>query len=473
MLARRIYAAILVGIVLRFVVGLHPVGWLAWFAPMPLLVLAFRSSRPDAALLTAIAALIGVSVNFHYYHLMMPLPVVIAVVAAQTLLWMFVVGSARRIVLRYESWWTVFAYPVLWAAVDTLAAHLLPDGNWGSLAYSQADFLPILQVTSLFGIAGLLFLVALIPSALAMAIVYGRTMPQIWRTYAAAALLLAASLGYGALRLRVPVEGRQTSFGLVAIDDAIGPKATPAYVASIWQSYDQQVSLLAAQGAEVIVLPEKIGLINTAQAQEWQEHLSSLAVRLHVWIEAGVGVDDGTKRVNLAWLLTPQGALDASYQKHHMAPPERDYIAGKGYEVREISGSAYGLAICKDMHFASMGRAYGERRTAVMLIPAWDFYFDGWLAARMTLTRGVENGYTIVRSSREGMLTVSDPYGRVVAERESRPLPGIAMLVRANVSAPVSTIYTRIGDLFGWLCVVAAGVFMAMGRGRPREQPLS
>jgi apolipoprotein N-acyltransferase len=377
---------------------------------------------------------------------------------------MFVVGATRRFVLRYQKWWTIFAYPAIWAAVDTLSSHLLRDGNWGSLAYSQGDFLPILQITSLFGVPGLLFLVALVPSALAVTLVFGRTMPHAWRAYATVAVLLVASLGYGALRLSKPVMGRQTTFGLVAIDDAIGPKATPVYIASIWQSYDQQIALLASQGAEIIVLPEKIGMISPVLAAEWQQHLSALAARLHVWIEAGVGVDDGSKRVNLEWLFTPGGALSASYQKHHMAPPEREYIAGHAYEVREISGSAYGLAICKDMHFASLGRAYGERNVAAMLVPAWDFYFDGWLAARMTLTRGVENGYSVIRASREGMLTVSDPYGRVLAERASSSLPGSAMLVRAAISAPVPTLYTRIGDLFGWLCVAASGLILIAGR---------
>ena len=110
MIARRVYAAVLIGILLRFVLGVHPVGWLAWFAPMPLLVLAFRSPAWEASWLTGLPALIGLSANFHYYHLMMPLPVAMLVVGLQALLWMGVVGATRRVVLRYRAWWTVFAY---------------------------------------------------------------------------------------------------------------------------------------------------------------------------------------------------------------------------------------------------------------------------------------------------------------------------------------------------------------------------
>ena len=65
-----------------------------------------------------------------------------------------------------------------------------------------------------------------------------------------------------------------------------------------------------------------------------------------------------------------------------------------------IDGIAYGIAICKDMHFAVLGRAYGQGRAAVMLVPAWDFQVDRWMGARMTMTRGVENGYSVVRVTR-------------------------------------------------------------------------
>lgn len=150
-----------------------------------------------------------------------------------------------------------------------------------------------------------------------------------------------------------------------------------------------------------------------------------------------------------------------------MAPPERRdrYSSGTDYSLHTINGYAYGLAICKDMHFASLGRAYGERHAAVMLVPAWDFdYFDAWLEARTTVVRGIENGYAVVRSSREGLLTVSDAYGRILAERPSSAMPGSSLLAKVIVGDPLHTLYTRIGNLFGWLCVAAAVILLSINR---------
>jgi apolipoprotein N-acyltransferase len=397
----------------------------------------------------------------------MPLPAVIAVIAAQTLLWGFLIISTGRLVVRYKSWWTVCVYPVLCVAADTLMAALLPDGNWASLAYSQADVLPILQIASLLGTSGLLFVITLVPAALALAIAYGRALRHGWRAYALTALLLAISIGYGLLRLQSPANGTETTFGLVSIDDAIGLKASASYASDILQKYDQRVASLASRGAQVIVLPEKIALLTPPLALCWRQHFSALALQNRIWLEASVGIDDGKSPVNRAWLFTPQGTLASSYQKHHMAPPERRdrYSSGTDYSVHTIDGHAYGLAICKDMHFAALGRAYGQRHAAVMLVPAWDFdYLDAWMEARTTVVRGIENGYAVVRSSREGLLTVSDAYGRILAERPSSAMPGSSLLAKAIVGNPLATLYTRIGNLFGWLCVAAAILLLSFNR---------
>ena len=476
LLLLQIAAAVATGILLRFVVGLHPVWWLVWFAPVPLLLMAFVCSSRKARWLVILAAMIGTSCNFRYFLLVMPLPAVITVIAAQTLLWGFLIIATRRLVVRYKSWWTVFVYPVLCVAADTLMAALLPDGNWASLAYSQADRLPILQITSLLGTSGLLFLIALVPSALALAIAYGRDLRNGWKAYALTALLLAVSISYGFLRLQSPANGMETTFGLVSIDDAIGLKASASYTSDIIQKYDQLVASLASRGAHVIVLPEKVALFTPPMALHWQQHFSALALQNRIWLEVGVGIDDGKSPVNWAWLFTPQGALASSYQKHHMAPPERRdrYSAGTDYSVCAIDGHAYGLAICKDMHFAALGRAYGKRHAAVMLVPAWDFdYLDAWMEARTTVVRGIENGYTVVRSSREGLLTVSDAYGRILAERPSSAMPGSSLLAKVIIAHSMPTLYTRIGNLFGWLCVAAAALLVLFARSRFQVSNLS
>jgi apolipoprotein N-acyltransferase len=88
-----------------------------------------------------------------------------------------------------------------------------------------------------------------------------------------------------------------------------------------------------------------------------------------------------------------------------------------------------------------------------MGVPAGDFVKDGWLHARMSIMRGVENGIAIVRAANEGLLTVSDAEGRVIAQR-SAGFSGMTVLIAELPLGTGPTLYTRLGDAFAW-CVIA------------------
>ena len=457
----QIAAALAAGLPLYWVLGPQPLGWLAWWAPLPVLWLALRSSRRDAAWMTFLAAMLGLSSNVAYFRLLMPLPAVLAVILLKALLWLLVVLATRRLVLRYRSGWTVLAYPVLWVAIDTLMAALLPDGNWGSLAYSQADNVAILQLAALAGVPGLLFLLCLLPSALALLLAGGRAYAP---AAGATALLLVVAWAGGAWRVQGAPESGGPLAGLVAIDDFIGPATPPARAQAIWDEYARHVVQLAGQGARLVLLPEKIAVLTPAQADAVGQRFQALARSAGVWITVGIGVHDATGRRNLAWLFSPDGAAPVSYQKHHLAPPERDFLAASAYAVQPVAGQAMGLAICKDMHFAPLGHAYGAAGAQTMLVPAWDFQFDAWMGARMTVVRGVENGYAVLRAAREGVLTVSDAYGRVLAERASSSMPGSTLLAPLPAHPSVSTRAGWLGPLFGWLCVALGVILLCLGR---------
>ena len=453
-------AAVVIGVALRFVVNLEPVWWLAWFVPGLVLALALRSEGWTSRGLVALAALIGATSNVPYYLKVMPVVPVIIVTVLMTLLWMLVVGTSRRVVKSYDSGWTVLAYPVIWVAVDTLLAHFTPDGNWGSLAYTQADVLPVAQLASVFGVGGVLFVLMLVNSAVALAIHRGLRMPGALTAYIVAVVAVVATAGFGWWRLQTGNEGKPAKLGIVSIDDFL-PATASDRAAEIWLQYDAQVTALAAGGARIVLLPEKISVLPTELAEPLKQHLARLAENNRIWLVVGLGVDSGQEKRNEAWWFAPDGRLVTNYLKHFMAPPEREFVSGNEYPVNAIDGVNYGVAICKDMHFASLGRGFGARDAAVMLVPAWDFHDDAVMTANMTMLRGVENGYAVVRSSRDGLLTVSDAYGRYQAVAKSSAYPGASLFAEVNVGSRVPTIYTRIGDALGWLCAAGALVMIA------------
>jgi apolipoprotein N-acyltransferase len=468
-----IAAALILGGASWFVVNLDPVWQIAWFVPGLLFALALKTDGWTSRGLVAIAALVGAASNYRYFLSVMPMWPALLVLLLQTVTWVAIYGAARRIVKAYASAWTVVALPVVVVAVDTLMAYLTPDGNWGSLAYTQADVLPVAQLASVFGVEGVLFLLMLGNSTIALALVYGRRLPGAVPMYGAVLATITLALGFGWWRLeRSEAEGAQAtpvSFGVASVDDFVADSRSPAS-RDVWAQYEAQVQELAGSGARIVLLPEKIAVLQKSDAEARQARLAQLARANEVWLVAGLGVvaDDGKR--NEAWWFAPDGTLVTRYVKHFMAPPEREFLAGHEYPVNAIDGVRYGVAICKDMHFSRLGREFGRRQAQVMLVPAWDFDRDADMAANMTKLRGVESGYTVVRSSRDGLLSITDPYGRVLAVERSDELPGTTLFATVPIGPRPSTIYTRIGDALGWACVLAA-IGLLLGAIRTSARP--
>ena len=453
--------ALAIGGGLWFVVNLDPLWWLAWILPGVLFWLALSTEGWSSRGLIMVAALVGAASNFAYLLKVMPLVPAMIVLLLQSLLWVFVFGAAARVVKRFDAAWTVLALPVMFVAADTLLAHLTPDGNWGSLGYTQAEMLPIAQIAAVSGVGGILFVLMLANSAIGLAFTYGTRLRGAIPMYLATVALVAISVGYGYWRLQTPAAGTPVDFGIASNDDYIASEKSEKS-RDVWAQYDAQVLQLAGSGAKVVLLPEKIDVLSAPGAAARKQRLSRLASENHVWLVAGLGVDDGKQRRNEAWWFAPDGKLATNYLKHYMAPPEREFVAGAEFPVNEIDGVRYGVAICKDMHFASLGRAFGARDAGVMLVPAWDFHDDAWMAANMTKLRGVENGFAVVRSSRDGLLSVSDAYGRMLAVEKSGDLPGTTLFATVKVGARLPTLYTRIGDLLGWICVAGCVALLAL-----------
>lgn len=459
MLAWAVFAAA----ALWFGTGLTPAWWWAWLAPIPLLWLAYTLQRAaQANVIVFGVSLLGATSYASYFWLLMPPVPALLATAGIACIWYAVVMGARAIVHGLNNGWSALGFPLLWVGADMLMRVLLPDGNWGSPAYAGATLLPLLQLASLIGVSGLLFVSTLVPSSIALLLWRGQRVRWPWVLVVTTLLLVASVVGFGLHRLHTPVEGIPVRIGLAAIDEPIDPATPAAQWQRIRERYEAMVAQLAAEGARVILLPERLVTLPPAELVGWQQHFSALASRHRVWMSVGV-TEDGRHPSNEAWLFDAQGQLVQRYQKHFLAPPERveDYARGRQYAIAQIDGMLWGLAVCKDMHFPSLGRANGLRDAAVMLVPAWDFdYRDARLAERITATRGVENGYAVVRSAREGLLSISDARGRTVLQARSAPFPGAMAVADLSVAMRVPTLYGATGDLFGWSAAVCAVVLL-------------
>jgi len=85
----------------------------------------------------------------------------------------------------------------------------------------------------------------------------------------------------------------------------------------------------------------------------------------------------------------------------------------------------------------------------------------------MAVFRAIENGISVVRRAEQGRSITVDPYGRVLAKMDHFTASERVMVAQVPTQG-VFTVYSVIGDLFGWLSVVGFVVvaIWAVVRGR-------
>jgi apolipoprotein N-acyltransferase len=216
----------------------------------------------------------------------------------------------------------------------------------------------------------------------------------------------------------------------------------------------------------MVVLPEKFVGVAPRYADTALALLQNAARQHRVWVVAGVNYTGLPELRNTALVIAPDGQLVTAYDKVHLVPGwEAGYARGSKTAIVRAQYESTGVAICKDMDFPAWTRRYARGGVGVMLVPAWDFGADARLHARMAVMRGIEGGFSIVRAAQEGLLTVSDSRGRILAEASSASAPEV-LLVAEVAPGSGRTIYSAAGDWFGWLAAGAAVLVLVAARHR-------
>jgi apolipoprotein N-acyltransferase len=454
-----ILVAAATALLLWFGNALDPWWPLMWFAPLPVLWFALRRSWWVAAVTTGAAWLAGCFNLWGYFHLLgLPFAAWLGIFGAVALVAAAAVLLFRALVLRGAVWSGLIAFPAAWVTLEWIRNLTTPHATAGSIAYTQLKFLPFLQLASITGPWGMSFLLLCFPAALAIGLHLRKTAPrQALRVVATTLAVLAAVLVFGAIRLAITPRGQQVKVGLIASDTLANVKiaGSGADTGRLFESYAAQAERLAADGAQAIVLPEKVGLVLDSENGSADPIFQRLADRTGATIVVGevhvaASPRDSPAKYNQARIYQPHAAV-LSYDKEHMLPPFESYLTpGTALVTLPRQADPWGVAICKDMDFTPLSRKYGKAGVGLMLVPGWDFNVDRSWHGHMAVMRGVEDGFSIVRTAKDGYLTVSDNRGRVVAETRS-DAAAFATLLATVPAVHSATVYLLLGDWFGWL----------------------
>ena len=230
--------------------------------------------------------------------------------------------------------------------------------------------------------------------------------------------------------------------------------------------------LAAAEGAQLVVLPECFSFLGRAegdklriaegldQAGPTMCALRELATKHAVWMIGGgmpeVVTGDAKRTYNTAVVVDPRGELVARYRKIHLFDVEipdkvilrESDATARGDEllVVDIAGAPVGVSICYDMRFPELYRQLVKEMGAeVLLVPAAFTVHTGAAHWHLLLrARAIEDQAWVVapaqwgrhNDKREsfGHSLVVDPWGTIVGEQADGDGVVIATLDGATVA---------------------------------------
>ena len=387
--------------------------------------------------------------------------------------------------------------PVLWVTLEFGQTYIISGFPWELLGNGLVPHPMLLQVADLTGVYGLSFLLVLINACLWRLLSPPRTRRHRRYPYAVAVcLILVAWLGYGYYRL-----------GAVQNLEATSPKLKVAVVqgnikqGEKWKkemvqgTLDRYAELTRrVQGAQLIVWPETAAPFFFLRTPDLSAQVQAIAKEsggsLLFGAPAWELTTDGERYFNRAYLLSPEGEVLGYYDKAHLVPygeyvPLRrfmpfigkmvpmvgDFAEGPvGATVSLPDGVALGPLVCYESIFPNLSRAQVANGAKLLVNITNDAWFGKTAAAyqhlAMAAMRCVENHVCLARAANTGISAFIDARGQILWQSEIYVSDAHALELPLM---PGGSLYTKIGDVFAWTCLILTGLALILARRRRRD----
>lgn len=452
-----------------------------WFALVPLLLaIAFLPDESPEFLATPFGLIWSIAVHNWYPAIFGSVWGYILIVLVGSF-YAMLIGWGITLQRRMPSVWKLFALPVLWTAVEFIKfiAPIVDQWWFVLLAKSQWQFPPALQILGVTGFPGLTFLLMLSNVALSFLLVKVWQERKIDWPSALALGFVVLVIGWGFATIPNPPADTFVIASTVDManqdpdiqvhsetySDVEGPYAdTPEMSQAIFDVNAELTRAVAGQSPAFVVWPENE--FSDADDAYFIDQVGSLAGEIGAYIVTDVVWRTPTGMHDTALMVGPDENEVGRRAKMHPVGGELDYgfTAGPAdFPVFETPYGKVGIGVCYDYHFLDVVRNLARSGADIILMPTDDdFNHNPWFPAfhaSDAVFRAVEHRVAFATSGTNGISIIVDPYGRIVAQSGVNKRE----VVNGGVfTAPGQTLYTRLGDWFGWLMVVCLAAMVGV-----------
>ncbi len=351
--------------------------------------------------------------------------------------------------------YAMFLFPTVFVIMEWLQYTFMPFASWGVAANTQSHNIVLLQSLSLFGMAGLSFVIYWINTSVFELLKTRKpTLFNSWLPFGFLIWLLA----YGSLRIDF---GKATSKDTIIVatvgtdSDISGfPFANEETNSKYKQTLLSRTKTAAQNGAKLISWNEAAIFIQKTEEKQWKDTLRLLAKNLKVSLIASYVVPLSTEPLKLEnkfLSINSTGEIEYQYLKHQPVPGEPSIKGNEPFKIMTDNGLNIGGAICYDFDYPYIAKAFGKLNANIVAIPSSDWRGIDPLHTRMAAFRAIEQGNSLLRSTRFGLSAAINPYGEMTAQQSSFDRHNKIMIAELPTKR-IPTLYSIIGDSFVYAC---------------------
>jgi apolipoprotein N-acyltransferase len=387
----------------------------------------------------------------------------------------------------------LFLGPSLWVFLEWLRSFFFIGFPWVNLGYSQHASLNLIQFVEITGVYGLSALVMFINLTFFQLIQMKEGARA--RLLLPAVILILVLTGWGAWRrsqLSTLPLAHHLRVGLIQGNIAQDQKWDKEFQEETIARYESLSREAAAKGAELIVWPETAVPFFFQSDTPYQQRLLNLIRELRTpFLFGAVGWQPkGLTEVTLfnrAYVVSSSAEVVGYYDKIKLAPfgeyiPFQssilffldklvegigDFAAGTEPKVFAFSHERqeqFGVLICYEGIFPDLARRFVANGADFLVNITNDAWFGRSSAPYQHLVmeamRAVENRVPLVRAANTGFSAIVAVDGQILSQT---PLYKTTSLVEDLAWPQVSSFYAHHGDIFVYICALAAVGMLGYG----------
>jgi len=374
------------------------------------------------------------------------------------LIYFFTLALAGLVLRKLGLRWGVYTFPALAVVMGWMQYTYTPASSWGILAHTQDANLPLIQFSSLTGVGGITFLVAL-GSALSAAIwIQGYRSVRV--DVLVFLVLISIILSYGQWRLGRPAPGERVLIGGVVSPVTHREFAKAYRDINYLRAFDDELfartKQAVNQGARIVVWNENATLINMQDEAVFSARGQSLARQNGIFLLMAYGVIESMRPfhyIDKYRIYTPVGLMADEYIKRFPVPADPNTPGKAHAKVLAINAKSFSGAICYDYGFPIIAWDNANEGAGLSLVPSSDWRGIDPQHALMARMNAVAVGLPMVRPVRAATSIFTDQYGRILGMMRVDE-GGSGVLVAAVPLGRVHTVYAVTGELFPLLCLL-------------------